>query len=402
VINTGTYQALRSAICDKENFQRVDDSRFPTAALKTSQGSGYAQLKPAVIDDQPLLPLLDEEALVAQMWEERKELSDLDADALDLLGCIWLRTAKTPQDDAVADVDEMLAMRGIKPKRSGQGRRGGYEPEQRSDMLCALSHIQNIWLHMGEIQVYAGSGRRKRPIRQTVESRPFVIKDRLGQYRLLGPKGSMDVRTFIFQPGRIFAHFLLGSGRQTALLAARALAYNPRSQKWEKRLTRYLSYLWRCRARSGQLGQPLKVGTIFAHGLNLPINTRRLSNMQYHFVKCLDTLQQDRIIADWQYGSEKEGLCWPDSTVLIEPPDQVRNHYQGLIRGDPKPKAMRVDASVGNLVRSKRQDARLSQMQLAELAGMNNVERGAAKAPKGLRDWLKSQREASGFFGRPA
>jgi hypothetical protein len=260
VINTGKYQALRNAICDKENFQRVSDSPFPTAALRTSQGSGYAQLKPAVIDDQPLLPLMEEEALVARMWEERKDLSDLDADALDLLGCIWLRTAKTPQDDAVADVDEMLAMRGIKPKRSGQGRRGGFEAKQRSDMLDALSHIQDIWLCMGEI--YREWGSRRRPIRQTVESRPFVIKDRLGQYRLLEPKGSMDVRRFIFQPGRIFAHFLLGSGRQTALLAARALTYNPRTQKWEKRLTRYLGYLWRCRARSGQLGQPIRVATI--------------------------------------------------------------------------------------------------------------------------------------------
>jgi hypothetical protein len=93
------------------------------------------------------------------MWEERKNLSDLDADALDLLASIWLRTAKTPLDDAMADVDNMLAIRGIKRKRGGQGRRGGYEPEQRSDMLRVLSHIQNIWLHMGEIRVYEGIGK---------------------------------------------------------------------------------------------------------------------------------------------------------------------------------------------------------------------------------------------------
>jgi len=393
VINAAPYQALRNAICSKDNFQRVDGSPYPTAELKTSQGNGYAQLKPAVVDDQQLLPSVEGEALVAQMWEDRKDLSDVDADALDLLASIWIRTANAPQDDAVADIDEMLSMRGIKPKRGGQGRRGGYEPEQRSDMLRALSHIQNIWLHMGEIRIYVRSSSRKRLVTQTIESRPFVIKDRMGQYRLLETNGSMDVRKFIFQPGLIFAHFLLGSGRQTALLAARALVYNPRTQKWEKRLTRYLSYLWRCRARSGEFSQPLRVATIFAQGLHLPINTRRLSKMQDRLVKCLDTLQGDRIIADWQYGIEKEGLCWPESTVLIEPPDQIREHYEGLIRCSLRRKPVPVDTCVGNLVMVKRQETGLSQSRLAELVGMSpaavsNVERGLCKAPKRLQNWL--------------
>ena len=100
VINAAFIHALRAVMCDAENYQRVDDSPYPTAILKTLKGSGYAQLRPVEIDDHKLLPSSDEEALNAQIWEQRKELSDFDADALDLLCCAFLASAKTRQGDA--------------------------------------------------------------------------------------------------------------------------------------------------------------------------------------------------------------------------------------------------------------------------------------------------------------
>ena len=42
-----------------------------------------------------------------RMWEQREELSDLDADALDALCGLWLTQAQRSGDDAVADVDEL-------------------------------------------------------------------------------------------------------------------------------------------------------------------------------------------------------------------------------------------------------------------------------------------------------
>jgi len=61
------------------------------------------------------------------MWRQRAELSDLDADALDALSTLWLGQARTPKDDAIAHVDDLLNLRGLKARRNGQGRRGGYE-----------------------------------------------------------------------------------------------------------------------------------------------------------------------------------------------------------------------------------------------------------------------------------
>jgi len=78
---------------------------------------------------QPFMSPQDTEQWAQRMWQQRAELSDLDADALDAdaldaLSALWLYQAHTPQGDAVADVDELLAMRGLQPKRGGLGRPG--------------------------------------------------------------------------------------------------------------------------------------------------------------------------------------------------------------------------------------------------------------------------------------
>lgn len=57
------------------------------------------------------------------MWEQRSQLSDLEADALDALSALWLYQVKSEKDDAVAHVDNFLQLRGLTPKQSGNGRR---------------------------------------------------------------------------------------------------------------------------------------------------------------------------------------------------------------------------------------------------------------------------------------
>ncbi|MDA0704753.1 MAG: hypothetical protein O3A96_16180, partial [Proteobacteria bacterium] len=144
VLASGHFHDIREALY-KNTFQKVEGTPWPTAPLKRNGASGYAQLRPAVMDSEPLLPGNRLQAWVTTMWRQQSELSDLDADGLDALCAIYLSQARAADDAAVADVDEILAMRGLKPKRGGQGRRGGYEPEQRAEMLKALSHIQNLW-----------------------------------------------------------------------------------------------------------------------------------------------------------------------------------------------------------------------------------------------------------------
>jgi hypothetical protein len=153
VLSPAHYQAVREIITHN-TFTQVDGVPWPVAPIRTGPAQGQAQLRPIVVEMQPFMSPQDTEQWAQRMWQQRAELSDLDADALDALSALWLYQVHTPQGDAVVDVDELLAMRGLQPKRGGRGRRGGYEPEQRTAMLQAVSRIQNLWLHLTALEVY--------------------------------------------------------------------------------------------------------------------------------------------------------------------------------------------------------------------------------------------------------
>jgi hypothetical protein len=170
VLSAAPYQAVREALA-LNTFQRLDGVPWPTALLTADVARGAAQLRPLLLDTQPDLPPEERAAWAERLWQQREALSDLDADALDALSALWLYQAHTPQEDAVADVDELLSLRGLHAKRAGHGRRGGYMPAQRTAMLQALAHLQNLWLDMSALEVYdiTPAGRRRRtPTRQAL------------------------------------------------------------------------------------------------------------------------------------------------------------------------------------------------------------------------------------------
>jgi len=376
VFNPPHYQALREALAKRE----FDDGiPWPTAPLDKGGARGYAQLRPLAADDHRLSPQ-EEEPWVQIMRRYRDELSDLDVDALDALSAIWLQQAGRPGVSALADVDDLLRMRGVKPKLSGSGRRGGYEPEQRAEMMAALSRLQSVWLDMAEVDVVeetvTQTGRQSsRRTKQTIQSRVFVITDRMGHKR---PDGFMDVRKFIFQPGAVFAKFLSGPGRQTALLSAKALEFDPYRQVWEKRLTRYLSWQWRARAYNGNYFQPYRVKTLLEAVGGTP-DAKKPSRTRDRLEKALDTLLQEGVIAGWQYDlwdeatAQRQGWVkrWMQATIAIEPPDEVAEHYRSITRNNkaallnPEP-----EHNLGERIRQHRQKLGLTQLQAAEQLGI--------------------------------
>ncbi|MEE9148765.1 MAG: helix-turn-helix transcriptional regulator [Candidatus Tectomicrobia bacterium] len=393
VIGAGCYQGTREAVA-QGTFEQADGSPWPTAPIEKGTARGHIQLRPVVIDTQPFMPPEEIERWKQIMWRQREELSDLDTDTLDALSAIWLDQTRGPNDNAVANVDDLLTMRGLTRNPGGQGRRGGYKFHQRMAMLQSLARIQNLWLNMAELETYDGNNtrprtRRRKPTKRAILSRAFVIKDLMGQVRL---DGFIDVEQFIFQPGTVFAHFLAGPGRQTALLSAKALQYHPSRQAWEKRLTRYLSWQWRCEARHGNYLQPLRVKTLL-EAMGQHVNRRRLSWQRERTEKTLDTIQEDKIIAAWQYA--KEAAYWPDSTVLIEPPDRIREQYQHLEWHEkPKHRALPAPSALGGLIKHRRQELKLSQIQAAEHLGLNQgyysrLERGKTAPSLAVRTRLE-------------
>jgi len=370
VLSAAHYQAVREVLAYGA-FAQVEGSPWPTAQLAKGRARGHAQLRPVVADQQPFLPPEEVERWTQIMARQREELSDLDADTLDALSAIWLYQATDPNDAAVADVDDLLTMRGLVRNLGGQGRRGGYKAHQRMTMWQSLTHIQNLWLTMAVLETYDGDDarpgkHRRHPTTRAIQSRAFIITDLMGQLRL---DGFVDVEKFIFRPGQVFAHFLAGPGRQTALLSAKALQYDPYRQTWEKRLTRYLSWQWRCEAQSGNYLQPFTVTTLLT-AVGHPVNRRRLTSQRERLEKTLDTIQHDHVIAAWQYAQEHDD--WPKSTILVEPPEPIREQYQHLEQHEiPQRRLVQASNALGARLKCRRQALGLSQIQAAEQLGLH-------------------------------
>lgn len=425
VLSAAFYQATREALA-LNTFKSTDDSPWPTARLSKGGATGHAQLVPPVIENEPLLPPKETERWVQVMWKQREELSDLDADALDLLCHFWLEQAKRPEDAAIAHIDDFLEMRGLKKNQGGSGRRGGYKQEQRMEMLRALSHIQSIWLKMGQIDIYEDSekgssnnynnskksqGKKKQPVTKQIESRAFVVTDRLGQ---LNMDGYMEVEQFKYRPGDLFAHFLLGPGRQTAIMSAKAVQYDPYRQKWEKRLARYLSWQWRIQASRTGYSRPYRVNTLL-EVVGEENGPQRPHLIRNRLEKALDCLQDDKLIASWQYErwDEEMGgkpgwlLTWREATLVIEPPANIYESYRTLERHQEASAARRGlpqgETSEGLIqqLKEKRKKLGISQRDCALELGcgqgfLSKLEAGSARPSEQLltkvRDWLDNRK----------
>jgi hypothetical protein len=338
VIGADHYHALREAIY-KNTFRRVDGQPWPTALLQMGDGLGEAQLRPPAADGQAILPPEQLDLWAEAMWRQREELSDLDADVLDELCALFLYQARTTTDRAVADIDGLLAMRGIRERHRGNGKRSGYEPEQRAEMQRAVARIQNIWINIATERDLDDPATTR-----VFQSRLFTMTERVGQLNL---QGDLDIDRFVYRPGDLFANYLLGPGAKTTLLSARALKYDPYRQQLEKRLARFFSWQWvapndepatRPGARRGPNWRAFQIGTLLDAAAK-SIDRARPAVTRERLEHCLDTLLADEVIGAWQYQDWDEDLSrrhgwaesWRASSILVAPPQAV---VAGILRAE--------------------------------------------------------------------
>lgn len=238
-------QTVRKVLISNASFTRLAETAFPVARSE----NWLLELKPRSLDGQYGIDPIQKEELAAKMWELAKDTSDLTNDVFDILTQVYVTQAPGAEGTAVIHVDDILKLRDVKAKLGGSGRRGGYTPQQREEIRSALERIANL-----SVQPTSPG-----PQRSAQPSRLFeLFGDDLNQ-----PLGTLQgIESFAFRPADALLESLTGERRQTALLAAKALEYNSRTQVYEKRLIRYLSWMWRIRARADSYTQPYRVSTV--------------------------------------------------------------------------------------------------------------------------------------------
>jgi DNA-binding XRE family transcriptional regulator len=384
-------QRLRESLAAGE-IARQNGGTFFMADLTTPDRKlqAVARLTPVERGDEFGL-----DATALDQWQQRMaELvgrsNDLTVDVLDIINAAWMAHARSPTDVVCLKVDDFARGRDLLPQKSGTGRRGGRKADWRQAIADQVDFISSIWMMVGEmlvVQVVEGRrGSRRKLVKWRGESRAVEVSSRAG------PVGAGNVVTpymWSFRPGPVFAAFLLGPGRQVALLSAKALQYNPYTQTWEKRLTRYVAYQWRVRQQRGNYLGPFAVTTILK-AIRKSVEVKHPGRTEARFEKTLDTMRDDGVIGGWQYTDDR--LPFLERTVLIEPPPVILRHYAQMpLR--PKQKALPPAArrpAVGADLERVRVSRGLTQLQLAEDLGvpateLSQVERGAKTPSNRLR-----------------
>jgi len=404
------YPGIQRALSQRL-FESTGRSQFPRAELTRGPTKGYVEMRPHPPDADALMPQQQLDHLAAKMWQQRDQLSDSDADTLDAISAAFIRRARTPDDRVTVVLDDLLRFRGLKPKKGGNGRRGGYSVKQREQLLQCLLRIQDLWIDLAEVPVVdqaPGGGRRRQVAK--IQSRAFVMTSRIGQERI---DRSLDVYAIRLVAGDGLGRFLLGPGRQLALLSSKALEYNPRTYKFEKRLARYLAWQWRSGARQGNFVRTFKVRTL-GEEIGIDLKPRHPNRTRDRLEQALTRLQEDQVLSGWQYKDWNEEALprqnwlpiWLEAKLALEAPDVIKNAYATLDRSKSlpapsEPKAKQLPPHWGDHLRKARTERGWTQIRLAQELEISQgwlaqLEKGRQKPSETLRG-----RADTWILGRP-
>lgn len=333
--------------------------------------------------------------------------AELTADILDLISYLYLSDAVINRDLIEIDIDRLLELRGLQPKLAGNGRRGGFEKEQRKQVLNALLVLQHIFVDIEEITVFENNKRVQKAIKGHVfhfycreDKEVCNFKDK-------------DITSCYVQIGEVFIDYLSGSGRQVKLLPQKVLTYHPYQRTVEKKMMRYFSWRFRTQARRGDYLQSLKIKTLLKQ-INFERKTLSPSRFRDRFEKALDQLMDDQLITSWQYEQWDEDIVqrrnwiddWLKTSIIILPPQSIMAYYQPLEKKQSKRKQDKtkdlatietVPYDIGIKLKEKRTEKQLTLEQLAKKIGisvsyLSHIERNVKKPSHQMyvkiKDWL--------------
>lgn len=350
--SSGVYVEVRDRLAvGKTIFDTEFVEQWPSTDL--GNGNGNDQYKGTMT----IKPVVSEEEVVTQkeFWIEKIKnnilaMSDLTADVLDIITYEWIRHAKHHDSMITISADDILAYRSIQENPGGTGSRGGYKLDQRKQIQEQIEILRHNSIEVTNITIPVIEDGERKLKKIDIKSPVIVVSSEMGVSDVEedGKESPKGKKQFIWRvrPGDIFTPFLTSPiARRTAIISMKALQYRPDHYPYEKRLTRYLSWVWRIRQDKGNYADSFRVKTILER-IHLEINERYPMKTREKLESALNRLEKDRVIKCWQYHpddfdenihtkrgwykekSEGEFLTWPNWRIIILPPDTIIEYYK--------------------------------------------------------------------------
>jgi DNA-binding XRE family transcriptional regulator len=316
---------------------QLNPGDWPRATLTGESVSAEVVFTPQAQNPQAVIPDDQADQYRLRMWGLLQSLDDLTADVWDALVCQWVAGAMSPDSKVWVSVDDILAYRGLSSHLTG-GRRGGFTAEQRQAVTEALLRIIAMRLQVFSMTVMEeqddGHGNlRMLPVQRQIGGPALEVGMDLSQTNFLG---QTEIRALLIRPGEMFARYFAGAGRPIALLSQKALTYRPRTEDWEKRLTRYFAYSWDRRGGDEVRRQRHTIAQLLEAAHHQP-HPSRPDETKDRLERALQRLTDDKVIAGWQYvpGTWDEAgrpsrhwvPPWLQASIEIEAPEEVQQFY---------------------------------------------------------------------------
>jgi len=402
VMSNVAYQSIREAFSSKK-FELSAYHDWPVTKINRKTVEGTIEIIPYGQREDNR-----DSSKLRQSWDWVREVSEVDIDTLDALCSLFLSQADHEKDIIEIKWQDILRMRGLKAKLSGNGRRGGFEKEQISQVIRSVVKIQSIWINFSKAVLYE----KGKPIQKNLQGRSFIFLDKHHKECDMSSEGLEE--GFSMTAGQGFAPYLASFGRQTALFPLKALQYNPVQEEWEKKLIRYFTWRWRTQARKENYQNPYKISSLF-RSIGKEINKRTPSRTRERFEQALDKLQEDHLIHNWEYINWDETVAakngwsrlWMQTKIIVNPPVEIKEQYRTISENTAsKGKRNRLNkqlpakeyTQLGNQLKRHREKLGLTLVQVAKELDLspsyistieNDKKSPSQKVGQVIKDWIK-------------
>lgn len=372
--------AVRRALAMGDKWKTEAGKDWPifdlTNRTRSLRGSAWIQ-PPKVLYGVEL-----EEWQTKMLEHARKRLDDLTADIYDAFMVEWWKRATYPQETILITLDQIMEYRALKPKKDKQGRRRGHRKEDKEKIDQRVMALTGVYVKFDEITVTVEEPNGKRKQKTIQAEGPLLQID--VRYSEKEENGEATILGYECRPGLPVAFGLYGSGQAHALLARIALEMDPYRQKYEKRLLRYFSYLWRTRQQNGNYNRCVKVGTLLEE-IGLELEKKNPNRTKERLEQALNTLVKHEAFACWEYDEKADEYIigrrgwfekWLEWNISVEPAAFIMEYYTEKINNHAKKKELPIASQQENIGERIRKERKKRGISIAVAAEQINISKG--------------------------